>query len=78
MIDEGDIPSVQHKMKLKGHKSMRKANRLSLLFVNFYVPAPTSSLSSTETSLQLSENMPLFFGSPDVASGRNAQKKIFL
>jgi hypothetical protein len=60
MIDEGDFPSVQCKMGLGGPKSMRKVDGLSLIFIDLYVPMLTSSLSSTETSLQLSENITFF------------------
>jgi hypothetical protein len=59
MIDEGDIPSIQCKMSLWGPKSMRKADGLSIIYIDFYVPALTSHLNSTETSLQLSENITL-------------------
>jgi hypothetical protein len=60
MIDKGDIPSIQCKMSLRGHKSMRKAEGLSLIFIDISVPAPTPRLNSTETSLQLSENITRF------------------
>jgi hypothetical protein len=39
---------------------MRKAECLSLIFIDLYVPALTPRLNSTETSLQLSENTTLF------------------
>jgi hypothetical protein len=51
MIDEGDIPAIQCKMSLRG--SVRKGDGLSLFLID-YVSALTPSLSSTETSLQLS------------------------
>jgi hypothetical protein len=57
MIGEGDIPSIQCKMSLMGPKSMRKVDGLSLIFIDFYV---SPRLNSTETSLQLSENITLF------------------
>jgi hypothetical protein len=60
MIDEGDIPSVQCKMSLRGPKSMRKVDGASLIFIDFYVPVLTPHLNSSETSLQLSENITLF------------------
>jgi hypothetical protein len=60
MIDKGDIPSIQRKMSLGGPKSMRKVDGLNLIFIHFYVPALTPCLNSTETSLQLSENITLF------------------
>jgi hypothetical protein len=41
-------------------KSMRKIDGASLIFIDFYVPALTPRLNSTEISLQLSENMTLF------------------
>jgi hypothetical protein len=53
MIDEGGIPSIQCKTSLKGF--MKKVDDLSLIFTDFYVPAPTPRLNSTENSLQLSE-----------------------
>jgi hypothetical protein len=57
MIDKGDILSVQCKM---GPKSMTKVDCLSFIFIDFYVPELTPRLNSTETSLQLSENITLF------------------
>jgi hypothetical protein len=60
MIDEGDIPSVQCKMSLRGPKSIRKVDGLSLIFIDVYVPAFTPRFKSTESSLQLSENITLF------------------
>jgi hypothetical protein len=60
MIDKGDIPSIQCKMSLRGLKSMRKVDGLSLISIDFYVPALTPCLNSTETLLQLSENTTLF------------------
>jgi hypothetical protein len=60
MIDKGDIPSIQCKMSLGGPKSMRKVDGMSIIFIYFYVPALTPRLNSTETSLQLSENIALF------------------
>jgi hypothetical protein len=60
MIDKGDIPSIQCKMSLRRPKSMRKVDYLSLILIHFYVPALTRRFNSTETSLQLSENITLF------------------
>jgi hypothetical protein len=57
MIDEGDFPSIQCKMSLRGPKSKRKIDGLCLIFVDFYVPALTPRVSRTETALQLSENI---------------------
>jgi hypothetical protein len=59
MIGEGDVPSVQCKMSLRGPKSIRKVDDLSLL-IDFYDLELTPLLSSIETSLQLSENV-IFF-----------------
>jgi hypothetical protein len=56
MIDKGDIPSIHCKMSLKGLKSMRKVDGPRPVFIN-YVPVLTSRLNSSETSLQLSENI---------------------
>jgi hypothetical protein len=39
---------------------MRIADGLSLIFIDFHVPALTPRPNSTETSLQLSENKTLF------------------
>jgi hypothetical protein len=39
---------------------MRKVDGLSLIFIDFYVPALTPRLNSTETSLQPSENINVF------------------
>jgi hypothetical protein len=55
MIDEWDIPSVQCKMIVSGHKPMRKVDVLSFILIDFYVLALTSRLNSIETLLQLSE-----------------------
>jgi hypothetical protein len=41
-------------------KSRRKIDGLSLVFIDFYVPAHTPRLNFTETSLQISENINLF------------------
>jgi hypothetical protein len=60
MIDEGNVPSVQCKMRLRGPKCTRKVDGLSLIFIYVYVPVLIRSLKSTETSLQLSENIPFF------------------
>jgi hypothetical protein len=60
IIEKGDIPSIQCKMSLSGLKSLRKVDGLSLIFNDLYVPALTPRLKSTETSLQLSENITLF------------------
>jgi hypothetical protein len=59
MIDKGDIPCIPCKMSFVGPKSMRKADGLSLIFIDFYVIALTPRVKSTETSLQLSENITL-------------------
>jgi hypothetical protein len=60
MIDKGDIPSIQREMSLRGPKSMREVDGLSLIFIDCYIPALTPLLSSNETSLQLPENITLF------------------
>jgi hypothetical protein len=60
MIDEEDNPSIQFKMSLGGPKSLRKVDGPSLYFIDFYVTALTSRLNSTETSLQVSENVTIF------------------
>jgi hypothetical protein len=57
---KGNIPSIQCKMNLRGPKTMRKMDGLSLIFIDFYVPVFTARPNSTETSLQLSENIMLF------------------
>jgi hypothetical protein len=41
MIGEGHIPAIHCKMCLKGHKSMRKVDGLSLIFIDYFVPALT-------------------------------------
>jgi hypothetical protein len=61
MIDKGDIPSIQCKISLGGLKSMRKVGGLRLIFIYFHLPALTPRLNSIETSLQLSENVTLFW-----------------
>jgi hypothetical protein len=60
MIDEEDIPAVQYKMSLRGPRSMRNVDGLNLILIDFYVPALTPRLKSTENSLQFSENINLF------------------
>jgi hypothetical protein len=60
MISEADIPSIQCKMRLRGPNSMIKVDGLSLIFIDLYVQALTPRLNSSETSLQLSENITLF------------------
>jgi hypothetical protein len=50
ITDVGDIPSILCKMSLRRLKSMRKVDGLSLIFIEFYVPALTPRLSSNETS----------------------------
>jgi hypothetical protein len=60
MIDKEDIPHIQCKMSLERSKSMRKVDGFNIIFIYFYVPALTPRLNSTETSLQLSENITLF------------------
>jgi hypothetical protein len=54
MIDERNVPFIQCKMSLR-----RKLDDLSLISIDFYVPALTPPLNSTETSLQL-EKITLF------------------
>jgi hypothetical protein len=51
MFDRGDILFIQCKIKLKGPKSMRKVENLSLTLSDFYVPARTLRLNSTKSSL---------------------------
>jgi hypothetical protein len=60
MTYEGDIPSIQCKMSFRGPKSMGKVDGLSLIYIDFFVPTLTSRFNSTETSLQLSENITFF------------------
>jgi hypothetical protein len=57
--DKGDITFIQCKMSLREPKSVRKVHGLSLFFIDFYIPALTPRLNSTENSLQLSENINL-------------------
>jgi hypothetical protein len=45
MTDEGDIPSIQCKMSLRGPKSMIKVDDLGLNLIDFYVPALTQRLN---------------------------------
>jgi hypothetical protein len=60
MTDEGVIPSIQCKMGPRGPNSMRKVDDLRVFLIDFNVPGFTPRPSSTETSLQLSENIILF------------------
>jgi hypothetical protein len=48
-----DILSIQCKMSLRGLKSMRKVDGLSIFFIDFYVPALTEHLNSTDGSWSL-------------------------
>jgi hypothetical protein len=59
MIDKGDNRSIQCKIASEGQVS-EKADCLSFIFIDFYVPALTPRLNNTETSLQLSENITVF------------------
>jgi hypothetical protein len=72
MIDEGDTPSIQYKMSLRGPNSMRKVDELSLIFIDFYIPMFTH-LNSSETSLQLSENIK-DFAVCRIYTGANSKK----
>jgi hypothetical protein len=60
VIDKGDIPPIQCKIKVSGPESIRKVDDLHFIFIDFYVPAVTPRLNSSETSLQVSENITLF------------------
>jgi hypothetical protein len=60
VIEKWVIPFVQSKMSLRGPKTMRKVDDLSLIFFYFYVPALTPFPNSTDASLRLSENITLF------------------
>jgi hypothetical protein len=55
MTDEGDIPSIEYKMSLRRTNSMRKVDDLSLIFIDFYVPALTPRLSSTDKGMVRSD-----------------------
>jgi hypothetical protein len=44
MIDKGDIPFIQCKLSLGEPKSMSKVDGLSLILIDFYVPAVTPRL----------------------------------
>jgi hypothetical protein len=57
MIDEEDTLYISVRWSSGGRKSMRRVYDLSLIFIDIYVPAHTPRLNSTETSLQLSENI---------------------
>jgi hypothetical protein len=60
MIGKGDVPSIHLKISSKGLKFMKKVDGLRLLFINIYDQAFTSRLNSTDTSLQISENITPF------------------
>jgi hypothetical protein len=60
MIDEGNVPSIQYELSLRGSESVREVGGQSLILIDFNVPAITPRLNSTETSLQLSENITYF------------------
>jgi hypothetical protein len=47
-------------MSLRGHKSERKVDDPSFIFIDFYVPGLIPRLYCTETSLQISENITFF------------------
>jgi hypothetical protein len=59
MIDEGDILFIQCKMGLKGLKSTRKGDGLSVIFIDTCASALTPRLNSIETVLQVPENITL-------------------
>jgi hypothetical protein len=48
------------KISFRWPKLMREVNGLSLILIDFYVPTLTLRHNSSETSLQLSENITLF------------------
>jgi hypothetical protein len=60
MIDERDILSIQRKMSLRESKSVSKVDGPNLIFIDFYGPTLTPHLNSSETLLQVSENITLF------------------
>jgi hypothetical protein len=53
-------PSFQCKMNLERSMSTREVDGLSLIFIDFYVPALTPRLRGGYTALQLSENITFF------------------
>jgi hypothetical protein len=57
ITDEVDISCIHCKRSLRRPKSVRKVDDLRLIFVVFYVPVLIPRLNSTDTSLQLSENI---------------------
>jgi hypothetical protein len=59
-IHDGDILPIHCKMNLSRPKTMSKVDGLSLILINFYVPALTPHLNSSENLLQLSKNTILF------------------
>jgi hypothetical protein len=59
IIYKRNVPSIQRKKRLRGSNSVREVDCLSLIFIDFYVPALTPRLYCIKTELQLSENKAL-------------------
>jgi hypothetical protein len=59
VIEKGDIVSIQCAVSLRGPTSVRKVDGRSLVLIDLHFPALTPPLNSSETSLQLSDNITL-------------------
>jgi hypothetical protein len=57
MTYKGDVPSVQNKLARRRATSMREADDLSLIFVDFYVPMIASRLRRC-SSLRTKHSLP--------------------
>jgi hypothetical protein len=72
IIGKGDSPSIQCKTSLR-------VPNLCEEYIDFYVPTLTLRLNSTETSMQLTENITLFAACNFhyIASGQAHRKHLF-
>jgi hypothetical protein len=59
IIYKRNVPSIQCKKRLRFSNSMSEIDFLSLVFIDFYVPALTPRLYCIKTALQLTENIAL-------------------
>jgi hypothetical protein len=59
LVYKGDVPSFQCKTILDRSMPAREIDGLSLVFIDFYIPALTPRLHRSEAALELSKNIAL-------------------